>query len=1834
MSAKIKSKANTTGSKFRMLLIIILFALLPLFISMQYQINDVAGHSRYSVPMEIYSLWNDSSLIIDGEVNFNATNLASEWSSAAVYNMYDNTNTPSAKLLLQNDNTTLYVGIDATNQITEPIITTWGASVYFDVDHNGELSTSDRVIRIITNTSSYVILYYFNTNTKSWTELEDSTLGGALPSGIIGNTIFDNSSFNEIDHRQYEFKIPFSIINAQAGKIIGVSFETFENYQGSMDEITWPYIGNIPSVIRSDAAKWGDLYFGLDTHILNYYSQFSIEQNTNIMSSAVGYNNGTFLGQGDINNDGNLELIVASNRTVSGQNKLLAIYQFISGDFIRIWNSWESQHQSKMIQVKSIACYDFTGDGKDEIFVVGEDSRILRFSDWNSISNDFDNADYAFSHTSSLMGYITIGDGNNNGNQNLVFGDSNGYVNVLDYVAATNSFTHDKRSPFSVWLGTGYLKRIHAIAVGDLDGDSSNEIAFLGQITTDDGDSTTRLFIYQKSVAKYLDDTGDNLPSDSTLITEDQFGHTIQIADVDNDLENEIVLAGKKYVKIFGKDSFLDAKAPLEFSTNDGFALPAMGGGVLVADVNADNFNELVLGANNGSLYIFKITDSGSDTLSYELEWESDIGTSPGKRRSIIAYDFDFDSETEIAVTDNFGQIFIIGKSAPPEFTITSPTTGSSFAKADILVSWLSSDDFAMHHYDIYMKGLFQGRTSGSQTGFVVFLPTGSSSIEVIGFDVNGKNASDIVTVTLSATAPEVHILVPDNYFETTNSQILIEYESFDLDNLVHHYNIYVNNIGSTDVYETTYLVNLDEGINNITVVAVDETNNTGRYTIFIIRDSTGPIIDITSPSPNSAVSLTEIEVHWTASDALTDVSYFDIYIDGDYFITTFENSYLIPLNAEKEFEIIIYAFDTLGNPNQDSVHITRDTIQPDVSILSPSSGQYFENLIMGIAWESNDNIGGSGIHHSEIVVNQQTKYIGTNEFAIIDFGTEGIKDVVVTTYDKAGNIASDYISLIIDNSNPFIVIVQPEDNFKTSLDKVALSWLANDTGSGIKEYNIFINDILYRTITDPNTKEAIVPLAINQMSIIKLQAIDFMNNTYNSSITVYQNTTIPTLSILQPISLDSFCSVDAVNITWDIAGISDLIRFEIYRDNILIGNITEISARDFTVDLTSYPVDQYITLNITVIAITSNPNNTAFDIRWIHLDQLKPLIFIYTPANNTEVYSQGLYLQWIGSDTGSGIYRYDVLINNETFKICTSDKNFLYLLFYLGDGLYTITVIAYDNAQNSNNASIMLSVFLLSPDFSANIPTEFYSNTGVFNFNLTVIDPRSGIKYLTVMLDDNYLFNESYESAIRYDPFWVIIGVTETDYSVFEGEHDLSLIVIDYYNKEVIKHHTIYIDTEDPEILNTITIDDDLLISGSTDIIVDPSNPAGNNHTFTLTVTDNYAIESVEIIITGNGYNNSYELVRVESFRAVVIEYTITLDFTGLDYGSYQITFRATDYAGNEIDSSYSISVSEPTADPWYGKIDNIIYLSAGILFFVVWMIFLTVMSRRSQQNRKWEDNVIAVMFIKETGLTAVFVPYSSQIVHDEQLIGGAMVAVKGILEDFAVDKRKYHLEILETGAMNMLICNGQYSLGIALVRSVKPIHKTKIVKLTKEFEKQYKKPLQALYHVDSESFAGAENMIKQYFGPPVKEEVMDDSSGGIASQLKTATEEFQEKEYEKIAMTARLVDTIDHLTSDNKRRFLRIIEFIPKIIISLTERRISDAETEANALAMDLDYLIEEDRADAEFNQMILSILKISKEFFYSIETLKQNNIDAYETAIKNATKIWFEEIAEKVS
>ncbi|NHJ84263.1 MAG: hypothetical protein FK734_02300, partial [Asgard group archaeon] len=539
---------NSFTRKNKIYLIITIFILSIFFANKQFQPINVRAHSSVANPKEIFSIWNEAAPNIDGGILFNPYNPSSEWANASIYDLYDITNTAKGKLLLQNDNTTYYVGLDCTSFTTEYPITSWGAKVYLDLDHNGLLSSTDYLVKYsYTLGIELVELFYFDVASNNWVLYEPPGLPGVpLPlSGIIVDTDFKKSAFNNLtSHRQFEFEIPYS--TQITDHIIGAAFEATTNFASFSKSITWPYADAGVKYFSTDAGLWGDLHLGEETHFVKYI----IEDNFNVKTDAVGDYNNTLVILADIQGDGDKELVVTSNRQVSGDENLIAIFDYIDGKITRIWASWLSTHYSSLFHITGMAAYDFDGDGSDELYGVSySDSRIGRLSGWNDVTKDFDNAEIIFDNYGDyLLGYIAIGDVFNNWDDTaeIAFGDEVGWLGFLTYdekkdIFALDHYLEPYGSPF----------RIHDLTIADIEDDGWNELLFFSQYTADDSMSYTNMSIYEYYSGGWYDNWAfeDNLPINSSVITRDQYGHTIIIEDVDNDGWVEIVSVGKNYAK-------------------------------------------------------------------------------------------------------------------------------------------------------------------------------------------------------------------------------------------------------------------------------------------------------------------------------------------------------------------------------------------------------------------------------------------------------------------------------------------------------------------------------------------------------------------------------------------------------------------------------------------------------------------------------------------------------------------------------------------------------------------------------------------------------------------------------------------------------------------------------------------------------------------------------------------------------------------------------------------------------------------------------------------------------------------------------------------------------------------------------------------------------------------------------------------------------------------------------------------------------------------------------------------------------------------------------------
>ncbi|MCK5047304.1 MAG: hypothetical protein KAS22_12035, partial [Candidatus Heimdallarchaeota archaeon] len=141
LNKRLFKNSRKLKSTFILLVLVLMVAFL---VNINNPLNYGSAHTSKATPTEIFSLWNDTSPTIDGKIYFNSSSLATEWSAAAVYSMFDFDENFDSKILLQNDNTNLYIGLDMVNFQTETPVTIWGAAVYIDRDQNGIFTNNDR----------------------------------------------------------------------------------------------------------------------------------------------------------------------------------------------------------------------------------------------------------------------------------------------------------------------------------------------------------------------------------------------------------------------------------------------------------------------------------------------------------------------------------------------------------------------------------------------------------------------------------------------------------------------------------------------------------------------------------------------------------------------------------------------------------------------------------------------------------------------------------------------------------------------------------------------------------------------------------------------------------------------------------------------------------------------------------------------------------------------------------------------------------------------------------------------------------------------------------------------------------------------------------------------------------------------------------------------------------------------------------------------------------------------------------------------------------------------------------------------------------------------------------------------------------------------------------------------------------------------------------------------------------------------------------------------------------------------------------------------------------
>ncbi len=466
-----------------------------------------------------------------------------------------------------------------------------------------------------------------------------------------------------------------------------------------------------------------------------------------------------------------------------------------------------------------------------------------------------------------------------------------------------------------------------------------------------------------------------------------------------------------------------------------------------------------------------------------------------------------------------------IDTTSPNIFTPGVDTDGWGANTQPVLAFSTTDDVSGIDHYEVMIDaGAFTEQVSPFT---LPELCDGVHNITVRAIDLagnyrDGKLKVYIDTKTPLPFSPTVN---PDGW---TNDRIVLLFSTTDATSGVEHYEVKIDNgIFSTETSPWTpgYL---DDGVHTITVRSFDRAGNymDGLVSVYIDIGrplAFTPIADFSNWSTN-----TRPTISFFTTDPLSGIDHYEVKIDNDDFFNR-SSPYKLPALDDGVRTITVRAFDRAGNYMDGIVNVYIDTTDPIIEIINPVEDSWHAENNLKATWKCVEI--DSGVQNvmiqldDELVIDK-----GTNLEHLFSQLTEGIHTLTVSVLDWALNNNSAKATFYVDCSAPLISIITPKaDQYITSSD-VTVYWTSFDAGSGIKHFEIKLDDGNYKNM-DTSTSYTLSDM-VDGMHEVFVRAIDFTLNSNESSLVFYLDATKPTLANLKP-QQDTTVTTSTAQVSW-----------------------------------------------------------------------------------------------------------------------------------------------------------------------------------------------------------------------------------------------------------------------------------------------------------------------------------------------------------------------------------------------------------------------------------------------------------------------------------------------------------------------------------------------------------------------------------------------------------------------------------------------------------------------------------------------------------------------------
>ncbi|MCK5283479.1 MAG: hypothetical protein KAK00_08805, partial [Nanoarchaeota archaeon] len=311
---------------------------------------------------------------------------------------------------------------------------------------------------------------------------------------------------------------------------------------------------------------------------------------------------------------------------------------------------------------------------------------------------------------------------------------------------------------------------------------------------------------------------------------------------------------------------------------------------------------------------------------------------------------------------------------------------------------WIESNGYTLLYSTSFSGGVGGNDTTAPQV--------------IIGAPVNGINTSD--------NTPQIYVTISDingSGINNASTNVNVNGTIYNLNQMTCTNNT-LNSTNTSCYFDAS---TLSDGLINLTVTAIDSSNNTNTNitTIFFTVDATAPVLNYNASSASSAAVGTVITISANFTDATTNVDSLILLVNGtpktinqscNYNTQLVTFNYTVQTGEEnKDLNFTVRVNDSAGNlaETETKVVAVTDSTAPTVSLSVPVAGKNTSSSNVTFTFTTTDAVS-STVNCTLViddVVNVTYDSTSTGNTTTINYFNDGSYLWNVTCEDAAGNI-------------------------------------------------------------------------------------------------------------------------------------------------------------------------------------------------------------------------------------------------------------------------------------------------------------------------------------------------------------------------------------------------------------------------------------------------------------------------------------------------------------------------------------------------------------------------------------------------------------------------------------------------------------------------------------------------------------------------------------------------------------------------------------------------------------------------------------------------------------